>query len=63
MKANIEIVLDGNMRLPLSCKLDTLKDVATMGSKFTSTARNAKRLFPDLANVGVKSVKVTLAEE
>jgi len=51
------------MRLPLSCKLDTLKDVATMGSKITSTARNAKRLLPDIANAGVKSVTVKLAEK
>ncbi len=63
MKANIEIVLDGNMRLPLSCKLDTLKDVAGLGNKIAATARNAKRLLPDLANTAVKSVKVTMAEK
>jgi hypothetical protein len=63
VKANIEIVLDGNMRLPASCKCDTLKDVATLGSRITAMARNAKRLLPDLANTGVKSVTVKLAEK
>ena len=63
MKANIEVILEGNMRLPASCKLDTLKDVATLGQKLTGIARNAKRLLPDLANTGVKSVSIKLAEK
>jgi hypothetical protein len=63
VKANIEVVLDGNMRLPSSCNVDTLPDVAKLGQKLTSLARNAKKFFPDLANVGVKSVKITLAEK
>jgi hypothetical protein len=63
MKAQIEVVLDGNIRLPMSCKMDSLKDVATMGVKLAKLARDVKRVMPDTANAGVKGLKVVLAEK
>jgi hypothetical protein len=63
MKANLELVLEGNIRLPLSCRMDSLKDVAAMGGKVSKLARDVKKVMPDLANVGVKSLRVELKDK
>jgi len=63
VKANVEVILEGNIRLPLSCKMDSLKDVAGMGAKITKLARDVKRVMPDTANVAVKGFRVELQKD
>lgn len=59
MKARVEVILEGNLRLPASCKVDTLGDVAKLGNKMVAMARNAGRLFPELKTTAVKTLKIT----
>jgi hypothetical protein len=63
MKAQVEVVLEGNIRLPLSCKMDSLRDVAAMGGKLTKLARDIKRVMPDTANAAVKGFKVSMGDK
>jgi hypothetical protein len=63
MKAELEIVLEGNVRLPLSGKIDTLADVAKLGHKLVALARNTKRMFPDFAGLPVKKMTVATKGE
>ena len=63
MKVDVEIVLEGNIRLPVSCKMDTMKDVAGLGTKLVATARNVRRQFPDFATLPVKSIKVATKDK
>jgi hypothetical protein len=58
MKAELEVVLEGNVRLPLSGKVETLADVAKLGMKLVALARNVRRQFPDFATLPVKSLKI-----
>jgi len=58
MKAELEVVLEGNVRLPVSAKCDTLADVAKLGNKLVALARNTKRMFPDFAGLPVKRLSI-----
>lgn len=60
MKITAEIVLNNNNRLPVSCEVKTLKDIAKLGNKLAAIPKNVKRVFPDLAAEGVKSLKVSV---
>lgn len=63
MKADLEIVLEGNVRLPVTCKIETLADVAKLGSKLQALARNTRRMFPDFAALPVKRVAIKTTGE
>lgn len=59
MKVKIELILDGNLRLPVVQEVNTVADVGRLGRKLTDLPRNVKRTFPDLVNVAIKSVKLS----
>jgi hypothetical protein len=63
MKAEFEVVLEGNVRLPITAKMDSLADLAKFGSKIVTSARNIKRMFPDFAGLPIKSVRVKSSGE
>jgi hypothetical protein len=58
MKAELELTLEGNIRLPLEGKIDNLGDVAKLGTKLVTLCRNVRRQFPDFAALPVKSLRV-----
>lgn len=63
MKAEMELILEGNVRLPVSGKFDSLADVAKFADKLKALARNTKRMFPDFAGLPVKSVKIATKDK
>jgi hypothetical protein len=56
-----EIVFEGGMKVPVTCKVDTLADVGRLGQKLIATARGAVKLIPALKQTAVKSVKISTA--
>lgn len=46
MKITLEIVLDGNMVLPVSAEVDTLSDLAKLGKKLAALPGNSNKLIP-----------------
>ena len=63
MKAELEVILEGNLRLPVSGKADTLADVSKLGAKLMVLARSVKRTFPDLVALPVKAIRIKTTGE
>ena len=56
MEVRLEVVLEGNVRLPVRQKVETLADVGKLGLKLKKLASDAVRLMPDLKPTPVKAI-------
>jgi hypothetical protein len=63
MKAELEVVLEGNIRLPVSGKCDSLADLGKLGAKVVKLARDVRRQFPDFAGLPVKRLAIKTTGE
>lgn len=57
-KLEIEIVFEGNIRVPVKANVESLADLAKLGGKMTAAARGVAKLMPDLKNTPIKSLDV-----
>ena len=55
---NAEIVFEGNVSIPVTCKVDTLKDLVKFGAKIATAGRNAAKLIPALKSTAIKHFRV-----